>query len=137
MPGPIKSRKRRFKWSTFRVTPPKPVFQRPARYYDADVVHLMSPVPVGLFGGINLGSYAPNSNILIDPFGFEDVRVWHYTDKKRFNGANGSGIVKASDPAARGKGAIKGKATAVYVTTVPPKRTPKIWTSRSNGSNAG
>ena len=40
------------------------------RYYDADIGRFICPDPVGLDGGINLGSYAPNPNMWIDPWGW-------------------------------------------------------------------
>ncbi len=41
------------------------------RYYDADIGRFISPDPIGLWGGINLHSYAPNPLSWIDPWG------WH------------------------------------------------------------
>ncbi len=45
------------------------------RYYDADVGRFISPDPIGLAGGINLGRYAPNPINWIDPWGWELVEV--------------------------------------------------------------
>ena len=39
------------------------------RYYDADIGRFISPDPIGLEGGINLGSYSPNPMGWIDPWG--------------------------------------------------------------------
>ena len=39
------------------------------RYYDADIGRFVSPDPIGLEGGINLGSYSPNPMGWIDPWG--------------------------------------------------------------------
>ena len=39
------------------------------RYYDADVGRFISPDPIGLEGGINLGIYSPNPIGWIDPWG--------------------------------------------------------------------
>ena len=40
------------------------------RYYDADIGWFISPDPLGLEGGINLGSYSPNPISWIDPWGW-------------------------------------------------------------------
>ena len=40
------------------------------RYYDADIGRFISPDPIGLDGGINLGSYSPNPVSWIDPWGW-------------------------------------------------------------------
>ena len=40
------------------------------RYYDADIGRFISPDPIGLEGGINLGSYSPNPVSWIDPWGW-------------------------------------------------------------------
>ena len=39
------------------------------RYYDADIGRFICPDPIGLGGGINLGSYSPNPLSWIDPWG--------------------------------------------------------------------
>jgi RHS repeat-associated protein len=39
------------------------------RYYDPDIGRFISPDPIGLGGGLNLGSYAPNPISWIDPWG--------------------------------------------------------------------
>ena len=39
------------------------------RYYDPDVGRFICPDPIGLNGGINLGSYSPNPIAWIDPWG--------------------------------------------------------------------
>ena len=40
------------------------------RYYDPDIGRFISPDPIGLEGGINLGSYSPNPISWIDPWGW-------------------------------------------------------------------
>ncbi len=40
------------------------------RYYDPDVGRFICPDPIGLAGGINLGSYSPNPLMWIDPWGW-------------------------------------------------------------------
>lgn len=39
------------------------------RYFDADVGRFVCPDPIGVLGGMNLGSYAPNPFFWIDPTG--------------------------------------------------------------------
>ena len=90
------------------------------RYYDPDTGRFTQPDPIGLLGGFNLYQYAPNALTWIDPFGLEVVTVYHYTDKKGYNGIMGTGVIQASNPGKRANGAIKGKPTAVYVTTYAP-----------------
>ena len=45
------------------------------RYYDADVGRFICPDPIGLQGGINLGSYSPNPLMWIDPWGWACMPV--------------------------------------------------------------
>ena len=40
------------------------------RFYDPDIGRFISPDPIGLEGGINLGSYSPNPIGWIDPWGW-------------------------------------------------------------------
>lgn len=40
------------------------------RFYDPDIGRFISPDPIGLAGGINLGSYSPNPITWIDPWGW-------------------------------------------------------------------
>ena len=39
------------------------------RFYDPDIGRFISPDPIGLMGGLNLGNYAPNAMSWIDPLG--------------------------------------------------------------------
>ena len=39
------------------------------RYYEPDVGRFVNPDPIGLEGGENLYSFAPNANIWVDPLG--------------------------------------------------------------------
>ncbi|EJT9341406.1 RHS domain-containing protein, partial [Salmonella enterica] len=91
------------------------------RYYAPECGRFVSQDPIGLNGGINLYSYAPNPLSWIDPLGLDVSRVYHYTSKDGYNGIMGSGTIKTSDPGARGKGAIQGKPEGVYVTTLSPE----------------
>ena len=43
------------------------------RYYDPDVGRFICPDPIGLAGGINLGSYSPNPLMWIDPWGWDCI----------------------------------------------------------------
>ena len=43
------------------------------RYYDPDIGRFISPDPIGLNGGINLSSYAPNPVSWIDPWGWHEI----------------------------------------------------------------
>jgi uncharacterized protein RhaS with RHS repeats len=40
------------------------------RFYDPDIGRFISPDPIGLNGGLNLSSYAPNPSKWIDPWGW-------------------------------------------------------------------
>nr|WP_217443027.1 RHS repeat-associated core domain-containing protein [Burkholderia diffusa] len=90
------------------------------RYHDPTTGYFVSQDPVGLVGGINLYRFAPNAFEWIDPFGRENIRVYHYTHNDGYNGIIGSGVINASDPGKRGKGSIAGKPKGVYVTTLSP-----------------
>ena len=52
------------------------------RYYDADIGRFICPDPIGLGGGINLGSYSPNPLSWIDP--------WGWACKSAFSGRRGT-----------------------------------------------
>ncbi|UQZ12955.1 hypothetical protein M8G38_05105 [Providencia stuartii] len=91
------------------------------RFYDPQIGRFIMPDPIGLLGGINLYQYAPNPLGWIDPWGWEIVRVYHYTSSDGYKGIMGTGSINMSDPGARGKGAISGKPNAVYVTTMSPE----------------
>jgi RHS repeat-associated protein len=45
------------------------------RYYDPDIGRFISPDPIGLQGGLNLGSYGPNPISWIDPWGLVNPTV--------------------------------------------------------------
>ena len=45
------------------------------RFYDPDLGRFISPGPIGLMGGINLGSYAPNPIGWIDPWGLTPMSL--------------------------------------------------------------
>ncbi len=40
------------------------------RYYDPDVGRFVNQDPIGLLGGENLYSFAPNANVWVDPLGW-------------------------------------------------------------------
>ena len=90
------------------------------RYYEAETGRFINQDPIGLLGGENLYAFAPNAQIWIDVWGL--TRVYHYTDRAGYNGIIGEGVIRAKDPGRRGKGAIKGKAKGVYVTTMNPEQ---------------
>ena len=90
------------------------------RYYEPEAGRFVNQDPIGLLGGENLYSFAPNAQIWIDVWGL--TRVYHYTDRAGYNGIIGEGVIRAKDPGRRGKGAIKGKAKGVYVTTMSPEQ---------------
>ncbi|THJ30477.1 hypothetical protein E8K88_17725, partial [Lampropedia aestuarii] len=48
------------------------------RYYDADMGRFICPDPIGLQGGINLATYAPNPLSWIDPWGWACQRPGGY-----------------------------------------------------------
>ena len=103
------------------------------RYYSPETGAYISQDPIRLSGNNpNLYAYVEDSNWWVDRFGLDEVKVYHYTDKKGYNGISGTGIIKASDPSKREKGAIEGKEKAVYVTKIPPKR---LQESGKNGNN--
>ena len=54
------------------------------RYYDPDIGRFISPDPIGLNGGINLSSYAPNPVSWIDPWGW--CRRGNAATKKHMDG---------------------------------------------------
>ena len=49
------------------------------RFFDFDIGHFTQPDPIGLNGGLNLYSFAPNSNTWIDPLGLTPVT---FTDSR-------------------------------------------------------
>ena len=74
------------------------------RYYDPDVGRFICPDPIGLAGGINLGSYSPNPLMWIDPWG------WHCSGRDCITrGKNGeiltvTGTIRPSDIGKQGGG---------------------------------
>ena len=59
------------------------------RYYDPDVGRFICPDPIGLAGGINLGSYSPNPLMWIDPWGWScswdsNASRWRNNETGRF-----------------------------------------------------
>ena len=64
------------------------------RYYDPDVGRFICPDPIGLAGGINLGSYSPNPISWIDPWGWMNCsRNGAFNEAKR-----DAGIPKGQHP---------------------------------------
>lgn len=49
------------------------------RYYDPDIGRFISPDPIGLEGGLNLGSYSPNPISWIDPWGWVGGGTYYKT----------------------------------------------------------
>jgi RHS repeat-associated protein len=91
------------------------------RYYSPEEGLYLSQDPIGVAGNNpNFYAYVHDPNNWVDPFGLDLVTVYHYTSDKGFKGISGSGVIKAQDPGARGKGAID-KPKAVYVTKVKPE----------------
>ena len=58
------------------------------RFFDPDIGRFISPDPIGLEGGINLGSYSPNPISWIDPWGWSCQRPGGY--KKHDADAHGN-----------------------------------------------
>ena len=76
------------------------------RYYDPDVGRFICPDPIGLAGGINLGSYASNPINWIDPWGWAcspqqlaqnrtNGKAWEGTVTKAAQGKYGAGNVES------------------------------------------
>ena len=68
------------------------------RYYDADIGRFISPDPIGLEGGINLGSYSPNPISWIDPWGLSNENLIRYKPRESItpqSGARGTAINRA------------------------------------------
>jgi RHS repeat-associated protein len=68
------------------------------RYYDPDIGRFISPDPIGLQGGINLHSYAPNPSSWIDPWGWACSR-----EQLARNRQNGKAWESAVTSTAQGK----------------------------------
>ena len=107
------------------------------RYYDADIGRFISPDPIGLEGGINLGSYSPNPISWIDPWGWAstgavgeydvhgEARVgrdmYRMSDYKHFQESNRQLYYQMkNDPALRAK--IEAKYPGTYDHVSPGKR---------------
>ena len=54
------------------------------RFYDPDIGRFISPDPIGLRGGTNLHSYAPNSLRFIDPLGLAPLKGVDFTGQEVF-----------------------------------------------------
>jgi RHS repeat-associated protein len=67
------------------------------RFYDPDIGRFTTPDPIGLAGGLNLYQYAPNPVGWVDPWGWNCLRVRHYTNRKGLKGIEQSGVIKAND----------------------------------------
>ena len=82
------------------------------RYYDPDIGRFISPDPIGLEGGINLGSYSPNPTSWIDPWGWcvqqnrAAGKVWEGQVTAAAKGKYGTGHVTTT---------VQGKSTQVPV----------------------
>ncbi|MFC0037628.1 DUF6531 domain-containing protein [Actinomadura rayongensis] len=79
------------------------------RYYDPEGGNYLSADPLGLAAALNPHAYVPNPLTWLDPLGLkggqdggeEKVTVYHYTDKKGYNG------ISSSDPYHVREGASK------------------------------
>jgi RHS repeat-associated protein len=85
------------------------------RYYDPDIGRFISSDPIGLKGGLNLGSYAPNPISWIDPWGWEtcyDFATRSYRDTDTRLVVEAPKLVLESGPTAKPK---TGTPNTVYV----------------------
>ena len=68
------------------------------RYYDADIGRFISPDPIGLNGGINLGAFAANPLMWIDPLGlmfvYRSVSMAEYEALKNTGVWNSNGTME-------------------------------------------
>jgi RHS repeat-associated protein len=70
------------------------------RFYDPDIGRFISPDPIGLNGGLNLQSYAPNPISWIDPWGWcvqanaKAGRAWEQNVTNQARGKYGAGNVQ-------------------------------------------
>ena len=87
------------------------------RYYDADIGRFICPDPIGLAGGLNLSSYAPNPVSWIDPWGWALVDATFEMGGEVFPGAN---------PTDRGPVAERPKGPTVPGTVGPNRDTSSM-----------
>ena len=71
------------------------------RYYDPDIGRFICPDPIGLAGGINLGSYSPNPLMWIDPWGWKCEKFTSPTNNKTLKVKNQQDLSHLSDKAVR------------------------------------
>ncbi|WP_420000718.1 RHS repeat-associated core domain-containing protein [Aquitalea magnusonii] len=86
------------------------------RYYDPEIGRFISRDPIGLLGGINIHSYAPNPVAWIDPFGLAKYPAVTFPEDKtikdvriQMQGSRGGDFKAANEVA--GVTGCKGKAT--------------------------
>ncbi|WP_312468272.1 RHS repeat-associated core domain-containing protein, partial [Pseudescherichia sp.] len=79
------------------------------RYYDPQVGRFTVQDPIGLKGGLNFYTYAPNPLSWIDPCGLDIIRLRHYTSNLGFSGIKQTMIIKAGDQNAVFATKAKGK----------------------------
>jgi RHS repeat-associated protein len=107
------------------------------RYYDADLGAFTTPDPIGLFGGFNLYSYAPNPLSWTDPWGLactHDAKVnrWRDTTSGRFTkGPNATTLTQLKGRSASDIGKIL--SNNGYTRTNPANPKNERWT-HSDGS---
>ena len=87
------------------------------RYYDPDMGRFICPDPIGLLGGFNLGSYAPNPISWIDPWGWAIVDATFEMGGEVFPGTN---------PTDRGTVAERPKGPTVPGTVGPNRDTSSM-----------
>jgi len=83
------------------------------RYYDPQVGRFTVQDPIGLKGGLNFYTYAPNPLSWIDPCGLDIIRLRHYTSNLGFSGIKQTMIIKAGDQNAVFATKAKGKPLSI------------------------